>query len=152
AGGARRRPARLGPAGGRDVAPGRGQRRDRRAGASPGACPEAFGERVSGPSPGLERVDPERANLEREVKLAAPADFRLPLLTDGSGGVIRGTATDVEMTATYYDTPDLRLTRSGASLRYRTDEGWVVKLPEHREDAVPEAGIARHEYRFGGGP
>jgi CHAD domain-containing protein len=107
---------------------------------------------VNGPSPGLERTDPERANLEREVKLAAPADFRLPPLTDGSAGVIAGTATDVEMTATYYDTPDLRLTRAGASLRYRTDEGWVVKLPEHRDDAAPEAGLARHEYRFGGGP
>jgi len=33
--------------------------------------------------------------------------------------------------AEYYDTADLRLTRAGASLRFRTDDGWTVKLPEH---------------------
>ncbi|HZP31176.1 MAG TPA: CYTH and CHAD domain-containing protein, partial [Acidimicrobiia bacterium] len=73
-------------------------------------------------------------------------------LADGSAGVIAGTARDLEMTATYYDTPDLRLTRAGASLRYRTDEGWLVKLPErHATDAAAE-GLARREFHFAGGP
>ena len=35
-------------------------------------------------------------------------------------------------TATYYDTADLRLARAGASLRYRNDDGWTVKLPGRR--------------------
>ena len=34
---------------------------------------------------------------------------------------------------TYYDTPDLRLARWGASLRHRPGEGWTVKLPAERD-------------------
>jgi CHAD domain-containing protein len=34
--------------------------------------------------------------------------------------------------AEYYDTADLRLTRAGASLRFRSDDGWTVKLPERQ--------------------
>ena len=35
----------------------------------------------------------------------------------------------VTLIATYYDTDDLRLARWGATLRFRSDEGWSVKLP-----------------------
>src|SRR5205823_6370573 len=31
--------------------------------------------------------------------------------------------------ADYYDTDDFRLTRAGLSLRYRSDDGWTVKVP-----------------------
>ena len=45
----------------------------------------------------------------------------------------------VEQTATYYDTADLRLSRAGASLRYRSDDGWTVKLAT-RPSSSPESG------------
>jgi len=47
------------------------------------------------------------------------------------------------LSATHYDTDDLRLARWGASLRRRTGEGWTVKLP------VQAAGqlLAREEAR-----
>ena len=35
----------------------------------------------------IEQPDAERPNLEREVKLAAPPGFRLPLLTDRAAAV-----------------------------------------------------------------
>ena len=54
----------------------------------------------------------------------------------------------MEQTATYYDTPDLRLTRAGASLRYRDDDGWTVKLP----DETGAGPLVRGEHVFGGGP
>ena len=37
---------------------------------------------------------------------------------------------EVDQDAVYFDTPDLRLTRAGASLRYRSDDGWTVKVPQ----------------------
>ena len=53
------------------------------------------------------------------------------------------------LTATYYDTPDLRLARWGVTLRYRTGEGdsgvWTLKLP-HDDPAT------RSEIEFAGGP
>ncbi len=101
----------------------------------------------------IEQPDLEHPNLEREVKLAVSPEFRLPLLTDRAAGVIAGAARDIEMTATYYDTEDLRLSRAGASLRHRTDDGWTVKLPEHRAaEAFTSAGLARLEFHFEGGP
>jgi inorganic triphosphatase YgiF len=50
---------------------------------------------------------------EREIKLLAPEDFELPPID----GVSTGEPEVIEQTATYYDTPDLRLARAGASLR-----------------------------------
>lgn len=67
--------------------------------------------------------------LERERKLGAPASFAL------AGCEIDVTPYTIaspqwhRLHTVYYDTPDLRLTRWGASLRFRVDEGWVVKLP-----------------------
>jgi CHAD domain-containing protein len=73
--------------------------------------------------------------IEREVKLGAPADFSLPDL----GGVLPGGRVEalppLKLRATYYDSLDLRLTRAGASLRYRTEDGegrWTLKLPAGR--------------------
>jgi CHAD domain-containing protein len=63
--------------------------------------------------------------LEREFKFAVGDDWALPPLDD----VAVEPPSTAEQTATYYDTPDLRLTRAGASLRFRDDDGWTVKLP-----------------------
>ncbi len=46
--------------------------------------------------------------------------------------------------AVYYDTADLRLTRAGASLRFRSDDGWTVKLPEQQHGL-----LERDEIVFG---
>jgi CHAD domain-containing protein len=70
--------------------------------------------------------------LEEERKYEVDAGFRLPDLTecapDGGRLIVRPPQ---KLRATYYDTPDLRLARAGASLRYRRgdDEPWTVKLP-----------------------
>ena len=70
--------------------------------------------------------------LEEERKYEVDAAFRLPDLTDcvpEDGRLIA--RPPQKLRATYYDTTDLRLARSGASLRYRRgdDEPWTVKLP-----------------------
>jgi inorganic triphosphatase YgiF len=97
--------------------------------------------------------------------------FQVPDLT----GVIEGVITDrrptVDLVATYYDTPDLRLLQRGITLRRRRDRTaggedlWTLKLPRGkgtatldrneiswpgREPAIPEEamglvrGIVRH--------
>jgi CHAD domain-containing protein len=66
---------------------------------------------------------------EREIKLGAPLGFRMPDLTGPTGELTSGPPETIELDATYYDTDDLRLARSGVSFRYRNDEGWVVKTP-----------------------
>ena len=63
-------------------------------------------------------------------------------------GLGRWTDATVDQRATYYDTTDLRLTRAGASLRYRSDDGWTVKTPVH----VDGDEVVRHEHAFAGGP
>jgi CHAD domain-containing protein len=70
---------------------------------------------------------------ERELKLAADADFRMPSVY-GLAGTATVRRTPPERTdTTYYDTDDLRLARWGASLRHRAGEGWTVKLPAERD-------------------
>jgi len=93
------------------------------------------------------------STAEREIKFAPPAGFQLPSLTDPGGGVFASPETSTTLTATYYDTPDLRITRSGASLRYRDPEGWTVKLPlpgdnGGRDDEV----LVRNEHYLTGDP
>jgi len=86
---------------------------------------------------------------EREIKFASPAGFRLPPLTDPGGDVFASPETTALLSATYYDTADLRITRAGASLRYRDPEGWTVKLP--RPDGDDEI-LSRDEHHVGGSP
>ena len=80
--------------------------------------------------------------VEREHKYEGPDGFRVPDLT-GVGGIDSlGDADEHELDATYYDTGDLRLVRSGFALRRRTgggDAGWHLK--------VGEGGTDRTEYR-----
>ncbi len=98
---------------------------------------------------------------EDEVKLGAPAAFVLPDLEAGEAGdgaaaalsvVDRGERT---LTATYWDTPDLRLTRAGLSLRHRSagdgsERGWTVKLPVAAGRGGDSAPLSRSEVAFPG--
>lgn len=70
---------------------------------------------------------------EEELKFTVHGLFELPDLTSAlpDGGEVRPTGRR-ELRATYYDTADLRLARTGITLRYRTgEEGppWHLKLP-----------------------
>ncbi len=74
--------------------------------------------------------------IEREIKLAAPPHFELPDLTDAIPDAVVTAIPSRRLRATYWDTPDLRLSRAGVSLRYRVEEGedtsggrWTLKLP-----------------------
>ncbi|MET0627644.1 MAG: CYTH and CHAD domain-containing protein [Acidimicrobiia bacterium] len=78
--------------------------------------------------------------LERELKFSPGPSFDLPDLDDADAGLHADAATTSKLVASYYDTPDLRLARAGASLRHRNDEGWMVKLPVSRGE-----GLERHE-------
>jgi CHAD domain-containing protein len=69
---------------------------------------------------------------ERELKLAADTDFRMPSIYGLGGSAVRHAPPERTAT-TYYDTDDLRLARWGASLRHRPGEGWTVKLPAERD-------------------
>jgi CHAD domain-containing protein len=81
---------------------------------------------------------------ERELKLSAPFELRLPNVWVGGRTVVAGSWRYLD--AVYYDTADLRLARWGCSLRHRTDEGWAVTLPA----AGPEEIQERREIRFQG--
>ncbi len=83
--------------------------------------------------------------LERELKFSPGPSFVLPELDDPLRGLFVDAPVTTKLVAAYYDTPDLRLARAGASLRHRNDEGWMVKLPVARDD-----GLARAEHRVPG--
>jgi CHAD domain-containing protein len=89
--------------------------------------------------------------IELKFGLSAPFDPATFLDTDGAaGGVVELPSQDLR--ATYYDTDDLRLARSGASLRYRAGEedsvGWCVKLAAGTQGEA----LAREELYFEGSP
>lgn len=77
--------------------------------------------------------------IEREVKLDAGPDFVLPDLAGAIDGATVTVVPPRHLVAAYYDTEDLRLARSGITVRYRTDRPagsrsrapgtWTVKLP-----------------------
>ena len=81
-------------------------------------------------------------SLEREVKLDVGLSFEVPDLD----GVVEGAVTDrrppVELVATYFDTPDLRLLERGITLRRRRDRTvggedlWTLKLPSGKATAT----------------
>ncbi len=91
--------------------------------------------------------------VEREVKLGAWPGFQLPDLDEVVPGARVELLPTLRLAATYYDTPDLRLMRWGATVRHRvsappTDEpAWTLKLPA---SPVPGA-LARREIGFPGG-
>jgi len=65
---------------------------------------------------------------ERELKFTPAPTFRLPDFTEIDAGVSVAEPDTIRLQASYFDTDDLRLARAGASLRYRSDDGWTVKL------------------------
>lgn len=97
--------------------------------------------------------------VEVEAKLIAPEGIVLPDLS----GLLRGSVAQpgaiVALDARYYDTSDLRLARTGTTLRYRSGDGrpgWTLKLPrtrhtsslsrteidfDHPPDRVPDAAV-----------
>jgi CHAD domain-containing protein len=83
---------------------------------------------------------------EREAKLSAPPGYELPELGGPDDGFLAQPAPPRRLRTTYYDTPDLRLARWGASLRHRPGEGWTVKLPEGQDGVL----LVRAEHVFQG--
>jgi CHAD domain-containing protein len=83
---------------------------------------------------------------EREAKLAVPPGFQLPELGGPDDDFKAEPQTARRLRTTYYDTPDLRLARWGASLRHRPGEGWTVKLPEGQDGVL----LVRAEHTFPG--
>jgi CHAD domain-containing protein len=86
---------------------------------------------------------------EREAKLVAPASLGMPNLDELVPGTRAVTRPVQRLDATYYDTPDLRLARSGITVRHRGGESgpaWTVKLPEDGS----ASDLVRREIRFEG--
>jgi CHAD domain-containing protein len=82
---------------------------------------------------------------ELETKYRASRDLVFPAL-DGRLGrdLVVDEPSVTRLTATYYDTPDLRLAREGITLRRRTggsDDGWHLKLPVATESAVTDGAV-----------
>ncbi|HZC70329.1 MAG TPA: CYTH and CHAD domain-containing protein [Jatrophihabitans sp.] len=91
------------------------------------------------------------ASVEREVKMLAPQAFELPSMDGALPGLTDGVPTRMELDATYYDTEDLTLARTGVTLRYRSGESgapWTVKLPKQAAAST----LTRLEIRFDGAP
>ena len=83
---------------------------------------------------------------EREVKLILAEGAQLPPPATLMGDLGAWSVDEIEQDAMYFDTSDLAMTRAGASLRYRSDAGWTVKIPSSRNGATFE----RDEYAFAG--
>lgn len=113
--------------------------------------------------------DDRSTSVEREVKLGLEAGRELPDLDGVVPGVTAVGLGRQRLTATYYDTADLRLARWGVTVRHRRSEAsgapqggaapaqarggpaelaWTVKLPA--DSAAPEGGLARIELEFSG--
>jgi CHAD domain-containing protein len=70
---------------------------------------------------------------EKEAKFEFEERSELPPPGTLVKGLGWGSVDEIRQIADYYDTPDLRLTRAGASLRFRSDDGWTVKLPKQQD-------------------
>jgi inorganic triphosphatase YgiF len=73
----------------------------------------------------------EQQVIETERKYDVPADFVLPDLAGPRTGEM-SLPEMLDLTATYFDTADLRLAKAHITLRRRTggtDAGWHIKLP-----------------------
>lgn len=84
--------------------------------------------------------------IEREIKLSAWPAFTLPDLDGVADGARTARRETIDLDATYFDTPDLRLGRRGITLRHRRRgprETWTLKLPAGASGL--EGGLARDE-------
>ena len=98
-----------------------------------------------------ERPSSAGSSVEREAKLVAPAALGMPDLDELVPGTRAVTQPVRRLDATYYDTADLRLARSGITVRHRGGESgpaWTVKLPEDGRGSD----LVRREIRFDGPP
>jgi CHAD domain-containing protein len=89
--------------------------------------------------------------VEHEIKLIAPVDFQLPDPDGIVAGLSAGPFSHLELDATYFDTDELAMARSGITVRYRTGETgrpWTVKLPQRANGSA----LTRRELRFDGDP
>lgn len=82
------------------------------------------------------------------IKLWPLPGFRLPSLQGVSSDLSPGNEELIDLFSTYWDTPDLRLSRSGASLRFSEPEGWTVNLPGPNDYRL----LARPKIHFIGDP
>jgi CHAD domain-containing protein len=76
---------------------------------------------------------------ERELKFTPPPEFDAGALAELDPALSADEPETRHLHATYYDTADLRLARAGASLRYRDDNGWTVKLARPSDVALVRA-------------
>jgi inorganic triphosphatase YgiF len=87
--------------------------------------------------------------LETELKLAVEGSFAPRLAPERAGVAGIEELSPLDLRATYYDTPDLRLARLGITLRHRTGEAgkpaWTLKLPDSPGDST-----SREEVEFDG--
>lgn len=83
---------------------------------------------------------------ELELKFSVAADLSIDALAGQAAIDSVAEQPSWDLSAVYYDTSDLRLARSGVTLRYRTGEDggavWTVKLPAREGDGL------RDEVRF----
>jgi CHAD domain-containing protein len=70
---------------------------------------------------------------EREAKFEFEESSEFPAPGTLVEGLGQWSVDEIRQDADYYDTADLRLTRAGASLRFRSDDGWTVKLPKQQD-------------------
>ena len=81
-------------------------------------------------------------SLEQEIKLDVSLGFQFPDLTGVMEGVVTDRRPTLELMATYFDTPDLRLLQRGITLRRRSDgtaggeDLWTLKLPSGQATAT----------------
>lgn len=87
--------------------------------------------------------------IERELKVVAETGTQLPDLSAAVEGLVVGETEQLNLSATYYDTPDHSLLSGGLTLRSRSGEPgptWTLKLPAGGE----EGALHRHEVNFDG--
>ena len=87
--------------------------------------------------------------VERELKFIADEGRDVPDLRPAIEGLRYGTMETATLSATYYDTEDLRLARAGVTLRSRRGEPgpvWTLKLPLGDDKGE----LSRREIVFGG--
>lgn len=87
---------------------------------------------------------------EIEVKLGVGPGFVLPDLDGVVAGIRAAAGPSASLDATYHDAADLRLLRSGITLRHRAGEGgaegtWTLKLPDPDPGSAPAGALRREE-------
>ncbi len=91
----------------------------------------------------------QASGLEVELKFELTCDDVRRLLRSKAFKALRpGKSTRQTMRATYYDTPDLKLSQRGASLRVRKEGRSFVQCVKSTPDKDEASGFARHERQW----